>query len=83
MALASTSMHMVESAPQNDCCQCLFFPRMSSSCLLHLQGALRDQQVGLVQAPLESLLLSRVLEHMRFCVHAVKVEPLSPSLWDS
>ena len=43
-------------------------PRVSSSCLLPLQKALQDQQVGLTQAPFKWLLLPWLPERVRFCV---------------
>ena len=44
-------------------------PRVSSICLLLLQEALQDQQVGLTQAPFKLLLVYLVLVCVRFlCV---------------
>ena len=52
--------------------------RMSSSCLLPLPEILQDQQVGLTQAPLKSLLLPWVLEQVRLCMCAVRVSLYFP-----
>lgn len=41
--------------------------------------SLQDQQVGLTQAPFTLLLLPRVSEHVRFCVHPLRVESISHS----
>ena len=54
-------------------------PRVSSICLLPVQETLQDQQVGLTQAPLKSLPLPWVLEHVRFCVRSLRVESVSHS----
>ena len=64
MALASTSV-------------CV--PRVTSSCLLPLWETLQDQQVGLTQAPFKLLLQPWVLECVRFCVHPLRMESLSPT----
>ena len=61
MALASTSVHVVDGAPQSGCFQCLC-PQGKSSCLLPLWEALQDQQVSLTQAPFRLPLLLWVLE---------------------
>ena len=56
--------------------------RVSSSCLLPLWVVLQDQQVGLTQAPFILLLLPWVPEHVRFCVHSLRVESQFPTaLW--
>ena len=52
---------------------------VSSSCLLPLWEALQDQQVGLIQALFKLLFLPWVLEHVRFCVHFLRVESISHS----
>ena len=57
----------------------IYVPRVRSSCLLPLWEALQDQQVGLTQAPFTLLLLPQDSEHVRFCVHPLRVEPISPS----
>ena len=46
------------------------------SCLLPLWAALQDQQVGLPQAPVISLLLHWVSEHERFCPCPLRVGSL-------
>ena len=63
----------------------VYVPRVSSSCLLALWEAFQDQQVGLIQAPFKLLLLPWVLEHVRFCVHPLRVESLlfPTALWPS
>ena len=50
--------------------------RVSSSGLLPLWKALQDQQVCLTQTPFKLLLLPWVSEHVRFCVHPLRVEYL-------
>ena len=48
------------------------------------QETLQDQQVGLAQAPLESLLLCWDLVLKGLCVHPPRVESLVPQvLWSS
>ena len=81
MELAS-SIHMVERAPQNGCQWCLCaqgelqLPSASP-------GDSPDQQVGLTQFSFKLLLLPWVLEHVRFCVHPLRVGSLFlPALWD-
>ena len=69
MALASTSVHVIEQASQNSCCLYHF-------CLLPLQEAFQDQQVDLTQAPFKLLLLPWVLECVRFCVCPLRVKSL-------
>ena len=56
-------------APKNGCRQGLC-ARVSCSSLLPLWEALQDQQVGLMQAPFKLLLLPRILECVRFCMHS-------------
>ena len=58
MALASTSEHVVERAPNNGCCQCLC-PQGELQLPAPLRETLQDQQVGLTQAFLKLLLLPR------------------------
>ena len=59
----------------------VYIPGMSPSFLLPLQETLQDQQVGLIQVPFPLLLLLWVLEHVRFCMHALRVDSLfSPAL---
>ena len=76
MVLASTSVHMVERAPQNGyhLCSCpqgeLRLPPASP-------GGSPRQQEDLIQVPFKLLLLPWVPEHMRFCVCLLRVE--SPS----
>ena len=48
------------------------------SCLLSLQGALQDQQVGVIQSPLKLPPLDWVSEHVRFCMCPLRVESLLP-----
>ena len=55
------------------------FIRVSSYCLMPVQEILQDQQVGVTQAPFKLLLLW-VLEHVRFCVHSLRLESISHSL---
>ena len=83
MALASTSVHVVEQAPQMaPASVCVL--RVSASCLLPLQEALQDQSVRLTQVSFKLLLLPWVPEHVRFCVHSSRVESLFPTvLWIS
>ena len=57
----------------------IYVPRVRSSCLLPLWEALQDQQVGLTQAPFTLRLLPQDSEHVRFCVHPLRVESMSPS----
>ena len=83
MAIASTSIHVVEQGPQNDCCQCLY-----SQGKLHLPSASPgdspDQQVGLIQTPLKLLLLPWFLECRGYCEHPLRVKSLFPTApWDS
>ena len=54
-------------------------PRVSYSCPLSPEETLHDQQVGLAQAPLKSLLLLWVLVYIRPCVHPLRVDSVSPS----
>lgn len=63
MVSGSTSALVIEWGPQNSCCQCL-----CSSCLLPLQEALKDQQVGLAHDPFKWLPLHWDLECVRFWV---------------
>ena len=79
MGLASTSVHVVERAPQNGCHQCLC-----------PQGQLQlppaspgdSQQMSLTQAPFKLLLLPWVSECVRFCVLPLRVESIfSIALW--
>ena len=56
----------------------VYIPGMSPSFLLPLQETLQDQQVGLIQVPFTLLLLPWVLEHVRFRMHALRVESLFP-----
>ena len=52
------------------------------SCLLLLQEALQDQQMGLTQASFKLLPLHWDSEHVRFCVCPLRVESLLPiTLW--
>ena len=78
MARASTTVHMVEQAPQNGCLQHLC-PQGSPTCLLHLQKALHDQQLVLTQAFFKLQSLGWNSEHVRFCVHPLRVEYLFPT----
>ena len=73
MALASTSVHVVDGAPQSGCFQCLC-PQGKSSCLLPLWEALQDQQLPLILAAFKLLLQPWVLEHVRFCMPPLRVE---------
>ena len=60
----------------------VYVPRVSPSCLLPLQEALQDQQVHLTQALFKCLLLPLISEHVKFCVHHLRVEFLFPTiLW--
>ena len=52
-------------------------PRVSHTCLLHLQETLQEQQVGLTQAPIKLLLLSWSV--VRFCVCSLSEISISPS----
>ena len=61
-------------------------PRVSHSCphTSPPQETLRDQQVGLAQAPMKSLILPWVLVHVRVRVYPPRVESLFPPvLWSS
>ena len=78
MALASTSVHVVDGAPQSGCFQCLC-PQGKSSCLLPLWEALQDQQLPLILAAFKLLLQPWVLEHVRFCMPPLRVESASHS----
>lgn len=83
MAVASTSVHVVEQGPQNDCCQ-----RLYSQSKLHLPSASPedspDQQVGLIQTPLKLLPLPWLLKCSRFCKHPLRVKsPFPTAPWDS
>ena len=63
---------------------CIYVPTVSFGCLLPLQEALQDLQVGLIQAPFQWLLLPCILERVRFCVCPLRVESLFPiTLWVS
>ena len=53
--------------------------RLSTNCLLPLCETVQDQQVGLIQTPFKLLLLIWVPEHVRFCVHPLRVECLFPT----
>ena len=58
--------------------------RVRSTCLLILWETPQDQQVGLLQAPFKSLLLSWVLDHVSLCVCPLSAESLFPTaLWVS
>ena len=52
MMRPSSSVLMVEQAPQNGCHQS--FPKGSPSCLMPLPEALQDQQLGVPQAPFKA-----------------------------
>ena len=57
---------------------------VSYICLPPPQESLQDQQVGLPQDPMKSLLFPWVLVHTRICVHPPRVESLFPPvLWSS
>ena len=71
MALASTSVHMVNGCPS------VYVPRVSPSCILPLWEALQDQKAVLTHAPFKLLLLPWVSEHVRFCVCPLIVESVS------
>ena len=49
------------------------------TCLLSLWAALQDQQEGLPRAPVISLLLHWVSEHVRFCPCTLRVGSLLPT----
>ena len=74
MVLSSISV-LVEQAPQNGCHQHLC-PQVDLSCLLSLQVALQNQQVGLTQSPFKLLILCWYSEHVRFCANPLRVESL-------
>ena len=67
MSLAGTHVPMLGQLPMMAAAS-VCVPRVSSSCLLPLQKALQDQQVGLTQTPFKWLLLPWLPEHVRFCV---------------
>lgn len=67
MALASTSLHVVEQALKMVVVSVYVF-EVSSTCFLPLWEALQDQQVGPTQAPFKLLLQPWVLEDVRFHV---------------
>ena len=52
---------------------------VSSSCLLPLQEALQDQQVGLIQAPFKLVFLPWVSKYVRFGVHPLRVKSTFPT----
>ena len=54
-------------------------PRVTPVASMSLWETLQDQQVGLTQAPFTLLLLPQDSEHVRFCVHPLRVESISPS----
>ena len=62
----------------NGCHQCLC-PQSKLQLLLPFWKNLQDQQVGLTRALIKLLLLSWVLDHVRFCVCPIRVEPISHS----
>ena len=72
MALASTSVHMVEGAPGNGCCQSVS-PGWApvASCLF--------ERLSTIQAPFKLLLLPWVLELVRFYVHSLRMKSVSHS----
>ena len=74
MMLASTSVHMVEEAPEMPT-TCVYVPRVSSHCLLPLWEILQNQKVGLTRLFKFLLWVSTTA---RFCVHSLRVESLFP-----
>ena len=59
-------------------------PTVSHSQPLPHHGTLQDPQVGLAQAPMESLLCAGSPVHVKSCVHPPRVESLFPPvLWSS
>ena len=77
MTFASTIVHEVEELPKMTASR-VYVPRMSCSCLLHVQKTLQDQQIGLTQAPTKLLLLSCVPEGVRFSMCPLRVTSLFP-----
>ena len=59
MALASTGVITVETAPKNDCHQ-LLYPQGVPSCLLPPQEAPQDQKLSLTQDPFKLLLCTGI-----------------------
>ena len=78
--VASRSIHAEESSP--NICHQLLDPSRNHSGAPPPQETFQDQQAGLLQAPVESLLLSSILAHRRFCAIPLRVKSLSPpALW--
>ena len=68
MALASTSVLVVERAPKNGCCQylCLWWESQWPSAFSG--RLLQDKQVSLTQATFKALCWHRVPKGVRFCM---------------
>ena len=75
MVPASASVFLADKIPEMASAS-IYVPRGSFHCLLLLQEALQDQQMGMTQAPFRLLTLPWVLEHVRFCMHSFTVESL-------
>lgn len=73
--LASISILMEVQVPRNGFHHHLY-PQGSPRCLLLLWEALQDHQVGIIQSPFKLLPLHWDLEHVRFCLHFLRVESL-------
>ena len=81
MVPASVSVFMADKIPEMASAS-IYVPRGNFHCLLLLQEALQDQQMGMTQAPFKLLPLPWVLEHVKFCMHSFTVESLfSTALW--
>ena len=82
---ALVSTQWIEGAPQNGCHQCLCpQAELQPPPAPPPQEILQDQQVGLAQAPIKLLLLLWAVEHLRLCMHPLRVAFLFPPvLWDS
>ena len=61
----------------------IFVLRMSPSCLLPLQEALQDQQMGPTQGPFKLLPLCWISECVGFCMCTFRMKSLPTALWVS
>ena len=83
MVISSNTFLMVEQASTNYSHQCLC-PQGELQSLLASLGGSPKAEVSLSQSPFTLLSLTCVLNHLRLCVHSLKVTSLDPPpLWIS
>ena len=80
MVIANTNFYLVGQAPQNGFHQGLHPQDELQLPLSSLEDSL-EQQVGLTQVSLKSLLLACVLQHVRFYVHTLRKSLFSEAFW--